>query len=443
MKTIRALANTFAILSAIYSGLILVKNRMPWGILIWPLRLVAGALSPFVALSGLVSALLGLISGSPLAALAGLFAAVTSARYVWKSVKFDDGFAGAFGADWWERIPDERKSRMLHGHWTWLMPAPPQVAHERDVPFATIPGTSRQLLCDLWLPSMCVEPSGLAFIYLHGSAWYLGDKDMGTRLLFRQLAAQGHLIMDVAYRMSPETDMFGMVGDAKRAVAWLKEHGAQYGVDPDRIVIGGASAGSHITMLAAFSGDHPELTPLDLQGLELGVCGVVAIYGPSDLTANYYHTAQHITTRELERELTVSKPGLVRQLLQSLMGERYTHMGLHKPTQTSAFLYLLGGHPEELPEKYELFSPVHHVHPGCPPTLLIHGGEDLLVPVEGTLALEKKLRAAGVPVVSLILPQTDHAFDLVLPRWSPPAQAALYEIERFLAIMALPDNPSQ
>jgi hypothetical protein len=36
----------------------------------------------------------------------------------------------------------------------------------------------------------------------------------------------------------------------------------------------------------------------------------------------------------------------------------------------------------------------------------------------------------------VLFPQTDHAFDLVLPRWSPSAQSALYEIERFLALMA-------
>ncbi len=437
MRIIRVLANLLALFSALFAGTILIKNRMPWGIFIWPVRLFAGALSPFLAVAGAVGALLGLVSRSPLAALAGLFGAITSARYVWKSVAFQDGFTEAFGAGWWERIPQARRERMLSGHWTWRMPTPPQVAHERDVPFATIPGTSRQLLCDLWLPSMCMEPSGLGFIYLHGSAWYLGDKDMGTRLLFRQLASQGHLVMDVAYRMSPETDMYGMVGDARRAIAWMKEHGGKYGVDPDRIVIGGGSAGSHLTMLAAFAEGNPELTPIELQGLDLSVKGVVAIYGPSDLTANYYHTAQHETTRELARELTAKEPGPMRQLVKTLMGEDYTRMGLHKPRESSAFLYLLGGHPEELPEKYELFSPVHHVHPGCPPTLLIHGGEDLLVPVEGSRALERKLREVGVPVVSLILPQTDHAFDLILPRWSPPAQAAMYEIERFLAILAL------
>lgn len=56
-------------------------------------------------------------------------------------------------------------------------------------------------------------------MYLHGSAWYLLDKDYGTRPFSRHLAAQGHVIMDVAYRLCPEVDIYEMVGDVKRAVA--------------------------------------------------------------------------------------------------------------------------------------------------------------------------------------------------------------------------------
>ncbi len=435
MKPFKWLVNFTALISATLGGVLLVKNRMPWGMRIWPVRILASSLSPFVAVAGLISTVLGLLMRSPFAALAGLFGTYTSAQYVWKTVAFADGFEPVFGPDWWERIPAERKARMLQGHWTWLMPAPPQGIHQRDVPFATIPGTDRRLLCDLWLPPSDVNTSGLSLIYLHGSAWYIGDKDMGTRVLFRHLAAQGHVVMDVAYRMSPETDMAGMVGDAKRAIAWMKEHAAEFGVDPERIVMSGASAGAHLAMLAAYSQDNPELTPLELQGLDLTVRGVVSIYGPADMVGNYFHTAQHITTRDFPREIQSEPPTRWQNYMRMRMGDRYEQMGLHKPRNSGAFLYLLGGHPEEIPEVYELYSPIHHVRSGLPPTLLIHGSEDLLVPVEATIALERKLRAAGVPVISLILPQTDHAYDLFMPRISPPAQSTLYMIERFLALL--------
>ena len=109
------------------------------------------------------------------------------------------------------------------------------------------------MLCDIWEPPEKVPHSGLAFIYLHGSAWTLWDKDAGTRPFFRHLVNQGHVIMDVAYRLFPETDFKGMVFDTKQAIAWLKANARVYGIDPDKIIIGGGSAGGHIAMLAAYT----------------------------------------------------------------------------------------------------------------------------------------------------------------------------------------------
>jgi len=72
-------------------------------------------------------------------------------------------------------------------------------------------------------------------LYFHGSAWYMFDKDFGTRPFFRHLAAHGHVVMDVAYRLCPEVDIYGMPSDVKRAIAWMKCHAGEYGVDPSRI----------------------------------------------------------------------------------------------------------------------------------------------------------------------------------------------------------------
>lgn len=96
---------------------------------------------------------------------------------------------------------------------------------------------------------------------------------------------------------------------------------------------------------------------------------------------------------------------------------------------------LLGGIPETVPERYALFSPTTHVQPGCPPTLLIQGKEDVIAPVTATNLLCEQLVAAGVPAVNIVFPHAEHGFDLVLPRFSPAAQAALYYEERFLALM--------
>ena len=98
--------------------------------------------------------------------------------------------------------------------------------------------------------------------------------------------------MDVAYRLCPEVDIYGMIGDVKRAVAWMKANAARYQVNPERIVLGGGSAGGHLALLAAYAPHHPLLTPPDVQGCDLSVRAVVSYYGPTDLRAVYEHTHQ-------------------------------------------------------------------------------------------------------------------------------------------------------
>jgi acetyl esterase/lipase len=291
---------------------------------------------------------------------------------------------------------------------------------ERDIPFWTIPGTDRKLLCDVWQPPEGVARSGLAFVYLHGSAWYLLDKDYGTRPFFRQLAAQGHVIMDVAYRLCPEVDIYGMVGDAKRAVAWMKANAARYQVNPERVVLAGASSGGHLALLAAYAPHHPQLTPADVQGSDLSVRAVVSYYGPTDLRAVYEYTHQKQWSRGLPK-VEIGLPG-------SAAKEK----DMRNVGRLDGFL---GGHLDEIPAIYALASPVCHVQPGCPPTLLIQGEPDIFAPVEATRELYRRLVECEVPAVNIVYPLTNHAFDLLLPQISPPTQAALYYLERFLVLV--------
>ena len=172
-----------------------------------------------------------------------------------------------------------------------------------------------------------------------------------------------------------------------------------------------------------------------MKGEDLSVRGVISEYGPSDLAACYYHTNQDKTTRGKTVQPAKENPRTTR-LMHRLMGDRYERLGFNKSREAGSFKSLIGGHPDEVLEKYALLSPVTHVCPGCPPTLLIQGEDDLITPVEAARTLAHKLQEAGVPVVSVVFPQTDHAFDLMLPALSPTAQAALYDVERFLALMA-------
>jgi len=382
-------------------------------------KLTAGSLSPYWAILGAVGAVIGWIYQALWAIPMGMVGAGMMTWYVWRCTRDHKGFEDAFGTSWSDLIPPEQANLMVQKRWAWFlkMKGSPELVWERDIAFWTIPDTDRELLCDIWRP-VDGKASGLAFVYLHSSGWFAGDKDFGTRPFFRHLAAQGHTVMDVAYRLCPEVDIYGMVGDVKRAIAWIKANADRYGVDPKKIVLGGGSAGGHLALLAGYTPQHSEFTPDDLKSADLTVCGIISYYGPTDLLAGYdpwraANPFSNLPPVPIGTNLDPSK--------------RMRYAGRMD--------ILLGGHPEEIPDIYLLASPPTHVHPGSPPTLLMQGDKDLLVSVDTTRALYTKLVESGVPAINVVFPWTDHIFDFLLPQISPPAQSALYDVDRFLAVL--------
>lgn len=434
-ESLQTLLTVLAIILLVWTLMPLVRMKAPLGFMLLFPRATANALCRPLALISWAGALLAWWLGAGLAAYLFLAAGVLAFLVAMRILKTPADFAAAFGPDWETRL--QAPERMLRTRGLGVMAQPPEARWQRDLPFATVPGSDRTLLCDLWQPPVGVQPSGLAYIYLHGSAWYVLDKDAYTRRFFRHLAAQGHVVMDVAYRLYPEAGVPEMVGDVKRAIAWLKEHAAEFGVNPDRIVIGGSSAGGHLSQLAGFAPDHPKLTPAELRGRDLSVRGIISCYGPSDLSACYLHTNQQkipgvgATPPDMAM-LTAPSPAIVTKLL----GKDAGRMGYHKMAVAGRLDWLMGGTPEQVAERYALYSPVNHVHADCPPTLLLQGEDDLITSATATRELFAKLRAAGVPAVNVIYPYTDHMFDLMMLKWSPSAQEATRAIERFLALVA-------
>jgi acetyl esterase/lipase len=404
------LATILSGISLLMSVLLLVRLKEPSPVMF--AKLFAGALSPYWAIAGAAGAAIGWVYRAIWVVPFGVVGAGMMIWYLWRCTQEHKGLERAFGADWSEQINPEQTSRMVKRRWSPYinMKVSPEPIWERDVPFWTIPGNEGELLCDVWRPSNG-DVSGLALIYFHGGGWAAGEKDMFTRPLFHHLTSQGHTVMDVAYRLIPEVDIYGMIGDIKHAIAWMKVNASRYGVDPEKIVLGGSSVGSHLALLAGYTPGHPELTPDELKSVDLSVSGIISYYGPSDLLASYEQW--------------------MKQAESSNRPEEYRYAG--------RLDILLGGNPQDIPEAYQLANPANHVGPDSPPTLLMQGDKDLLVPVETTRALYAKLVESGVPAIKIIFPWTEHMFDLILPQISPPAQSALYDVDRFLALLANKD----
>ena len=438
------LARFLSFLSA-FAGLLLFF-RSPTGVLggaMWLPKLLAGAWAPFLALAGGLGAVIGWLGKDRKAAWVGILGALLGIRHTVRVTAPHDHFSQAFGVDWEARIPPELRFRLPKSRYRLIQPGFPPVPGLRDVQIGISGAAQEPLLCDIWEPPAHVPHTGLAVIYLHGGLWQAVDKDFLTQPLFRRLAFQGHVIMDLAYSLAPGADMKRMLGDVKQSIAWMKDHSARYGVDPGRIVLAGEAGGAHLALLAAYTPDHPAFQPAGLEA-DTSVRAVVSIAGITDLVA-FFHEYGKTNPKQPEYSSQITddlRPRVYDQtwldqfLTRSRLFPAYRHGNM--PGGPLLLVYLLDGTLKEAPEAYRQASPIFHAGVHCPPTLQLVGDNDFIVSVSHGQRLHQALRQAGVPSIYIELPDTVHAFDLyfgVSRRISPAAQAATYDIERFLTLL--------
>ncbi len=129
-----------------------------------------------------------------------------------------------------------------------------QAVIQPDLEYAEVGGSSLRL--DLYTPSGA--PTGLpTLLYLHGGGWAMGDKSDAAVERLIPIVAHGFAVASANYRLVPSVTYPAPVHDVKAAVRWLRANAAEYGLDPERIALGGASAGGHLASLdGAHDGRH-------------------------------------------------------------------------------------------------------------------------------------------------------------------------------------------
>jgi len=444
MIIVEYLSRIFSYLSLVFVLWTLVKS--PSGIvggMVWIPKLLASAWAPFLALFGGIGALLGWITLDYSTIAAGLFAAVLGIRHTIMVTRQHDCFAQAFGANWEERIPADLKGRLWLKRYRLVQPAPPIVPGHLNIHLGKSGQTDEPLLCDIWEPPEGVPHTGLAILYFHGGAWQAFDKDFLTQPLFRRLASQGHVIMDVAYSLAPGADLNRMLGDVKQAIVWMKTHAVEYEINPDRIVLMGVSGGAHLALLAAYAPNHPAFQLVG-QPSDMSVRAVISMFGITDLCA-FFHEFGQSTRKQPEYSSQITddlrprihdKTWMDRFMTHGRIFPAYRHANM--PGGALLLVYLLRGTLKEIPDTYRLASPIVHVGAHCPPTLQIFDEQDFVIDPSHGRRLHQALCEAKVKSVFIEIPNTVHGFDQyfgVSRRVAPAAQSATYDIERFLALM--------
>ncbi len=103
--------------------------------------------------------------------------------------------------------------------------------------------------------------AGPVLVYIHGGAWVIGDKREQGLPLLHELARRGWVTVTINYRLSPRATWPDHLVDCKRALAWVREHIAEYGGDPGFIAVSGGSAGGHLCAMVALTPGDPAFQP--------------------------------------------------------------------------------------------------------------------------------------------------------------------------------------
>lgn len=255
--------------------------------------------------------------------------------------------------------------------------APAEAGIERNVPFGMVSGGA--LLMDVHRPS---QPNGYAILHITGSGWHSplaanAPQQKASRqveVFGRPLVDAGYTVFAVNHRTAPLNKYPAQLEDVRRAVRFIRHHAKRWNLDPDRIGGVGGSSGGHLTLMLGLQpapGNAEDPDPVNRESANLQV--IVPWAPPTDLVR---------------------------------------HNGTYGVgTFASVFgMRLMERDPKTSPQfkAVHAASPINHVSRDDPPTLLIHGDADAIVPIDHSEILAGKLEEAGVTVELLTVPGGGH-----------------------------------
>jgi acetyl esterase/lipase len=265
-------------------------------------------------------------------------------------------------------------------------------ARDKDIPYGPVPTFN---LLDVWRhPDLAPDVRAPVLVQVPGGAWTTGNKQGQAYPLMSHLVERGWVCVPVSYRLSPKAAWPAHIVDVNAALAWVKDHIADYGGDPGFIVVTGGSAGGHLASLAALAPAEPAFRGQDAPAAA-PVAGAVPLYGFYDWTnrdgIGHRYGVPHLERKVVQQEITADR------------------------------------------EIFEQASPMSQVSPSAPPFFVLHGRNDSMIPVEQAREFVRLLRAVSPrPVAYAELPRAQHAFDVL---GSVRTRHAVAAIGDFLGIL--------
>jgi len=258
----------------------------------------------------------------------------------------------------------------------------------KDVIYGRKYGTA--LTMDVFTPTKDARGVGVVFVVSGG--WYSAPEaiDGPGQVFVRELTRRGYTVFAVCHGSMPRFTIPDILPDIQRAVRFIRYHAKDYGIDPDRIGITGGSAGGHLSLMQGLTGDrgNPEAKdPVDR--VSSRVQAVACFYPPTDFF-NYGKEGEN---------------ALGRGVLEPYKAAFDFH---EFDPRSKTFVPVTD--EKKIEEIGRRISPVYHVRGDAPPTLIIHGDADKLVPMQQSELLVNKLKEAGVEAKLVVKPGAGHGW---------------------------------
>lgn len=188
-------------------------------------------------------------------------------------------------------------------------------------------------------------------LFLHGGGWTSGDK-ISRSLYLMPFVDKGWCVVTANYRHLDQTDLKGIISDARSALHWVYENSDKYKFDTSKIIVSGESAGGHLALMTGLIIEDPEFQ-LPKTGKNLSVAGIVNWFGVVDLT---------IASKNWDADR----------------------------------IKLVTGNAENAQEYLNTSSPLSYLTSEAPPILSIHGNLDVSARYEQSVLLHAKLEELGL-----------------------------------------------
>lgn len=215
------------------------------------------------------------------------------------------------------------------------------------------------------------EPNGAAVLWLQSGGWYSGwIPPEAMQAACQGFLSEGFTMLIVRHGSAPRYAVPDAVADVRRCVRYVRMHADELGVDPERLGVMGGSAGGHLTLMLATTGDDGDPSAMDqvLRHSSRINCGV-SLFPPTDL-----------------RGWTTDPPDVIDALPQ-----------LHPPLKFDT-------------ELEDDVSPIVHVTKDDAPVLLIHGDKDELVPIAHSHNIMPVFEEAGVQSELIVVEGAGHGY---------------------------------